>query len=128
MSPDFEELVGKEGSLGSGPRVGVNLPVDGLEAQGAHPHVVRAGVAEGHPVGRDLGQRALLVGKEATPLEGELMAGSEQALPVTPGSSAGPDRARKNPGSVLAPGVLDGLRRPRYGSGWLFPLYPPMLG
>ena len=43
------------------PGCSVNLPVDGLVAERAHAHVVGARVAEGHPVGRLLAQRALLV-------------------------------------------------------------------
>ena len=40
------DVVGQEGALGRAARVGVDLAVDGLEAERAHPHVVGARVAE----------------------------------------------------------------------------------
>ena len=52
---------GRKARSAVAPGVRVDLPVDGLVAERAHPHVVGARVAEGHPVGRLLAERALLV-------------------------------------------------------------------
>jgi hypothetical protein len=57
-------VIGQEGALGGGSRVGVNLPVHGLVAERAHAYVVGARIAEGHPVGGLLAERPLLIGQQ----------------------------------------------------------------
>src|SRR6266446_2074615 len=56
-------VVGEERPLRRGVVVGVDLAIDGLEAERAHPDVIWAGVAERDAGGRLLAQRSLLVGE-----------------------------------------------------------------
>ena len=66
--PECLDVIGEEGPFGCGLGMAVDFAVDGLEAQRAHPHVVRAGVAEGQAQGSDLVQGPLLLGEESETL------------------------------------------------------------